>query len=116
MKKRLTQDEQHEKMINDIIRNFNFEKCRTVMLFLGWEWGLAPSRVPEIKDMEKTARYLLDGAIDGCIKDKKCRPGVTYMNATGGFKAEAIKNKYGRLEYLQLEFILTEWDTDGDYD
>jgi len=116
MKKRLTQEEQHKKMIEDILENFNFMKCRIVMRTLGWTWGLPPGRTPEIEDMQRTAKYLMEGAIKGCLESKNCRPGETYMSATGGFKAEAIKNKYGHLEWLQLEFILTEWESDGDID
>lgn len=116
MKKRLTQEEQHEKMINDIIDNFKFEKCRKVMQFLGWTWGMADARVPDIEQMKKTSKYLLQSAIEGCMADQSCKPGVTYLSATGGFKAEAIKTKYNHLEFLKLEFVLTEWDTDGDTD
>ena len=114
MKKRLTQEEQHNMMIKDIIENFNFQKCRMVMSFLGWTWGMPPGRTPDIEDMKKTAKYLMEGAIKGCLESKTCTPGETYMNATGGFKAEAIKSKYNHIVYLQLEFILTEWESDGD--
>jgi hypothetical protein len=116
MKKRLTQEEQHDKMMNDIIENFNFEKCKMVMRALGWTWAMIPGGYPEIKDMERTAKYLMEGAIKGCLETKSCRPGETYHSATGGFKAEAIKNKYGHLEWVRLEFIVTEWESDGDVD
>jgi hypothetical protein len=114
MKKRLTQEEQHNQMMDDILQNFNFVKCKMVMSFLGWTWGMPPGRTPEIQDMKNTAKYLMEGAIKGCLETKSCRPGETYMSATGGFKASAIKNKYGHLEWVQLEFILTDWDSDGD--
>lgn len=114
MTKRLTQEEQHNKMMEDILQNFNFVKCKMVMSFLGWTWGMPPGRTPEIQDMKNTAKYLMEGAIKGCLETKSCRPGESYMNATGGFKASAIKNKYGHLEWVQLEFVLTDWDSDGD--
>lgn len=116
MEKRLTQEQKHDKMMNDIIENFNFMKCRMVMSFLGWTWGFPPGRTPEIDEMKKTAKYLMEGAIKGCLESRSCRPGEAYMNSTGGFKAEAIKTKYNHLEFLKLEFVLTEWDSDGDYD
>lgn len=114
MKKRPTQEEQHNKMMDDVLQNFNFVKCKMVMSFLGWTWGMPPGRTPEIQDMKNTAKYLMEGAIKGCLEAKSCRPGESYMNATGGFKASAIKNKYGHLEWVQLEFVLTDWDSDGD--
>lgn len=116
MKKRLTQEEQHNKMINDILEQFNFEKCRMVMRTLGWTWGMPPGRSPDIQDLKNTAKYLMEGAIKGCLETKTCRPGESYFNATGGLKAQAIKNKYGHLEWLKLEFVLTEWESDGDVD
>jgi hypothetical protein len=114
MKKRLTQEEQHNKMMDDILENFNFMKCKMVMSFLGWTWGFPPGRTPEVDEMKKTAKYLMEGAIKGCLETRNCRPEETYISATGGFKAEAIKNKYNHLEFLKLEFVLTEWDSDGD--
>ena len=114
MKKRLTQEEQHNKMMDDILENFNFMKCKMVMSFLGWTWGMPPGTTPDIDRMKDTARYLMEGAIKGCLESKSCRPGETYHSATGGFKAEAIKSKYNHLEFLRLEFVLTEWDSDGD--
>lgn len=112
MTKRLTQEEQHKKMIDDIINNFDFVKCRKTMVALGWTWAF--NGTPNVDEMKKTAKYLMNGAIEGCLESKSFRPGVTYMHATGGFKAEAIKNKYGYLEHLKLEFVVTEWDSDGD--
>jgi hypothetical protein len=116
MKKRLTQEEQHNKMMDDILDNFNFVKCKIAMRGLGWTWAMIPGGYPEVEDMKRTAKYLMEGAIKGCLETKSCRPGETYMNSTGGFKAVAIKNKYGHLEWVQLEFVLTEWESDGDVD
>jgi hypothetical protein len=56
----------------------------------------------------------MQNAINGCLGNRSCRPNETYMSSTGGFKAVAIKNKYNHLEFLKLEFVLTEWESDGD--
>jgi len=84
------------------------------MRSLGWTWAMTPGGYPEIHEMKRTAKYLMENAINGCLGNRSCRPGETYHSATGGFKAEAIKNKYGHLEWVRLEFVLTEWESDGD--
>jgi len=38
-----------------------------------------------------------------------------YYSSTGGLKAIAWKNKYGHITSIELEFVLTSWESDGDY-
>lgn len=112
MKTRLTREQTHSKMVQEIIDSFDFEQCHKVMKFLKWEW--VSCGVPSIYDLKRTAEYLLNGAIEGCIESKDTKYGQTYIHATGGLQAEAIKNKYNHLIHLKLFFSLTEWESDND--
>lgn len=112
MKDRLTKEQIHQKMIQDIIDEFDFDTCHRVMKFLNWEW--VSCGVPSVNELKKNANYLLQGAIEGCLSSKDFLQGQTYHSATGGLMAEAIKNKYNHLIHLKLSFVLSEWENDGD--
>ena len=109
-KKRLTQFETYQLMRDEILEHFDFQKCHKTMKLLGWTWGF-DNRVPQIEDLKKTAVHLMESAAKGCLESKSCKPNETYLSSTGGLKAEAIKNKYNQIEYLNLEFVLTDWST-----
>lgn len=113
MKKRLSKEEKCEQMINEVLDNFNFKKCRKVMEFLDWTWAGA-NGVPTIENIKQTAKYLMEGAINGCLEDKRALPNETYFHETGGLRAEAIKNKYNQLIHVKLSFVLDDWESDGD--
>jgi hypothetical protein len=103
----LTKGEQ--KMVDDIIENFNFKRCHDVMKYLRWTW--AAVGIPSIDDLKQSAVEKLQTAILG-VKDKEVRE--HYYVSSGGIKASAYKNRYNRVVMLHLEFVLTEWDSDGD--
>jgi hypothetical protein len=103
--------EQENKMIEEIIENFDFEKCELTMITLGWTWGFE-QHTPSIERLKEAARNRLRGAID-YAKRKKCSKS-TYFLSSGGLKGNAWINRYGHIEGLRLEFVLTEWDSDGD--
>lgn len=68
-----------EKIINDIMSEFDFEKVLSVMTALNWRWAysMSPTGVPTLYEIKETARNLLNEAYDG----------KTNI-ATGGFCAE----------------------------
>lgn len=103
-----------EKMIEDVLEHFDFEKCHYVMTKLRWFWF--GRGVPTIEDLKDSARQRLESAIKGAT-DKKDRLPLNsyYFCSSGGLKATAWRNRYGHLEAINLEFVLTEWDSDGDY-
>jgi hypothetical protein len=103
----LTKGEQ--KMVDDILENFNFQKCHDVMTILKWSW--ATVGIPSIDDLKQSAVEKLQTAILG-VKDKEVHE--HYYVSSGGIKASAYKNRYNRVVMLHLEFVLTEWDSDGD--
>ena len=103
--------EQENKMIEEIIENFDFEKCELTMITLGWTWGFE-QHTPSIERLKEAARNRLRVAIDYAKKEKCSKS--TYFLSSGGLKGNAWINRYGHIEGLRLEFVLTEWDSDGD--
>lgn len=104
--------EQENKMIDDIILNFDFEKCRKAMIALNWTW-LYDEHSPTIENMKECARELLTDAMEA-VKKKERPPNKMYSVSTGGFKAIAWANRYGHVSNIKLEFIVDSWDSDGD--
>ena len=103
--------EQENKMIEEIIENFDFEKCELTMIALGWTWGFQ-EQTPSIERLKEAARSRLRSAIE-LAKEQKCSK-ATYFTSSGGLKGNAWVNRYGHIEALRLEFVLTEWESDGD--
>jgi hypothetical protein len=103
--------EQENKMIEEIIDNFDFKTCEVVMNALNWTWGFE-EQVPTIQMLEKSAVERLKSAMELAKQEK--RPNTTYFTSSGGLKANAWINRYGHIEGVRLEFVLTEWDSDGD--
>lgn len=113
IKKRLNQEETLEAMINNIIENFDFNKCRKTMKLLNWEWW--GRGVPTVEMLKESAREYLQCAAKGCLKREDHKSHLNpYFCSSGGLKAIAWRNKYWNIEFLELEFVLTEWNTDGD--
>jgi hypothetical protein len=115
MRKRQSPYEVRREMIKDIMDDFDFEKCRKVMLALDWEWW--GQGTPSIKTMKESATNRLNDAVEGVLnRENNIRSDVPYMVSSGGFKAIAYKNRYGYLDFLKLEFVVTDWEaTQPDY-
>ena len=101
------------KMIDDIMDEFDFNRVETVMEFMDWKWagdnGLERVTVNMLK---KEARRLLRGAADarlGGYKNTHWEQGI--IHACGGFQAMAFCDEdKTKIVSLDLKFILTEWD------
>ena len=104
--------EHEDKMIQDILENFDFLKCHLVMKSLNWVWGLHGT-VPTVDMLKESAERRLRDAMD-IAKKGKCTKS-TYYVSSGGLKANAWSNRYGHIQGVNLEFVLTDWDSDGDY-
>lgn len=102
-----------EKMISEILEEFDFEKVRRTMKALDWTWATVPG-YPSIERLKETAEYLLRGSIDGAIGCDNLKDYEPYQHSTGGFKAYCYRNRYKHITSLHLEFIVSEWETDGD--
>ena len=103
-----------EKMIDEIIQEFDFERCYTAMNALNWEWF--GRGTPTIEMLKEASIERLRSAMKG-VKDKENGLSVNehYFSASGGLKGTAWKNRYNHVAGIKLEFVLAEWDSDGDY-
>lgn len=102
----MTNRERHQTMMFDILNNFDFQKVHVVMKSLNWTWY--PKGVPTVDDITFSARERIESVIKNCLLDAK--PDQEYISSSGGLKATAIKNEYGQITFLQLEFVLTSWE------
>jgi hypothetical protein len=99
-----------DKMIDDIIDAFDFNRVWITMEYLGWKWG--GQGVPTIKILVEEAKRLLKGAAKYRLtdyKDEYWEMGVTC--GTGGFQAKAYCNETKtEIIALDLKFVLADWD------
>ena len=84
--------------IDDIMRNFNFEKVHKVMEMLDWKWAMTKYGVPTVEELKVEARRLLEDATH-----------EETQVATGGLRAVYEKNGSDDPDpYIGLEFIVEE--------
>ena len=98
-----------DKMIDDIIENFNFDRVQRTMEFLRWKWVGQYVTVEML--LEEARRLLRDAAESrlGKFKNEHWEQGI--IHGTGGFQAQAWCNKdKTKITGLDLKFVLTEWD------
>ena len=99
-------------MIQEVLDNFDFIKCWQTMRHLNWTWGL-DSQVPTIEMLKNAASNRLKDAIKIAKGGESLKS--TYFSSSGGLKASAWRNKFYQIEGIQLEFVLTDWQSEGDY-
>jgi hypothetical protein len=104
--------ERHQKMMFDIMNNFEYEKIQKAMTCLEWIWY--PNGIPTVDDVRIAARERLESVIKNCLL--YASPEEEYFVSSGGLKATAIKDDYGQITFLQLEFVLTSWDLNDPYE
>lgn len=106
------QEDKEMEMIENILDNFDFYKCWNVMMMLQWGWGFN-SEVPSIETLRNAAVERLKGAMSLAKLGNSHMS--SYWTSSGGLKATAWKNRYNQIEGIHLEFVLTDWESDGDY-
>ena len=85
-----------EDKINEIIKNFDFEKVRKVMVALEWQWhgnDESPTVGELMLSAQKHLTYVCDKEDDWTV-------------SSGGFEASK------RNGMLTLKFVVEEWDAD----
>ena len=100
-----------QKLIDDIMDNFNFNKVRKVMKHLNWKWALSENGVPEVYELKETARRLLNE----CLYEMIMHGEDSWSIATGGFAARATNYKGSEESEdssigLKLSFKVEDWD------
>jgi hypothetical protein len=98
-------------MVDDILNEFDFEKVHDPMVAIDRKWASPQMAVPSIRELKDTARYLLINVYNmrqGEYKDTHHEVPVTC--GTGGFRATALCNEDQVVDFLKLEFIITEWE------
>jgi hypothetical protein len=109
-----TKEITYQKMIDNIIQNFDFDKCQSTMLHLSWDWY--GRGIPTVNMLKESSIQRLRDVIEQITsKENRLKENVPYYSMCGGLKATGWKNRYGHVVGLELEFVLTQWDSDGDY-
>jgi len=67
-----------------------------------------------VDDITFSARERIESVIKSCLLD--ANPNEEYYVSSGGLKATAIKDDYGQITFLELEFVLTSWDLNDPYE
>lgn len=96
------------KEVEAILDDFDFYKVQKAMIALNWTWASTGAEVPDVGDLRRVARQLLNqvySALD--VQDE-------FYVSTGGFKASGRMFTRSNKKYLQLEFIISSWDNHND--
>ena len=109
------QEKIEAQMIDDVIENFDFLRCHYVMKFLNWCWVHNDNKVPKIDELKSESKKRFESAISLSKKRTRGRSNEGVVSS-GGLKATAITNSHKHLTWLELEFILTDWSCDGDFE
>ena len=110
-----------DKMIDEIMDEFNFARVLTTMEALDWKWGTAKGGlgpnprglgIPDMDDLRATAERLLRGAADARLNDYKgTHWELGIINGTGGFQATAwCDEDKTKITALDLSFIVEHFD------
>jgi hypothetical protein len=100
-----------DKMIEDILEEFDFNKVRKAMWHLDWKWsGSTEEGTPTVDEMKKRAKQLLQDAAEhrlNILEDIHWE--IPIMCSTGGFEAKAwCDEDKSKIMTLQLQFVLTD--------
>lgn len=93
-----------EELIENILENFDFEKVKKVMDFLGWTY-YDSEETPSTYRLIKSAKRLLEDTYERALNNK-----TLYSTSCGGFKVMAhYCEEKEEIFSLSLEFILESW-------
>ena len=103
-----------DKMINEILDEFNFAQVLKTMEALDWKWATAKSGygIPDMDELRATAERLLRDAADARLNDYKgTHWELGIINGTGGFQATAwCDEDKTKITALDLSFIVEHFD------
>lgn len=106
MKKKNLRKDIQERMIMDVLNEFDFRKVHDVMCATNWKWACNDGefRIPNLYDLIKNAEFLLRTIIQKYGTGK-----FTYL-CSGGLKASLDEDDYLRLEFIVEETGASEYD------
>jgi hypothetical protein len=93
------------KQAGDIVAEFNFERVRNVMVFLGWTWR-NQNAVPEIEELRSVACNLLEAAINMLEENDT----DAAEASSGGLGARAGKNIVELTFQIERNYRIKEED------
>ena len=101
-----------DKMIDEIMDEFNFAAVYKAMVALDWKWAVTSNNnVPTMDELRKEAERLLRDAADirlDMFRDEPWESPI-FCN-TGGFSAAAWCNEdKTKITRLDLDFIVSTW-------
>jgi hypothetical protein len=101
-----------DKMIDEIMDEFNFAAVHKTMVALDWKWAVTSNnKVPTMDELRTEAERLLRDAADVRLDMFKEEPWESpiFCN-TGGFSAAAWCNEdKTKIIRLDLDFIVSSW-------
>ena len=103
----MTKEETIDKMVEEVMEDFDFEKVHDVMKQLDWRWGTPDGilEVPSIYQLMKTSERLLRD-----VADKYFETEGSHFISTGGFEAALYVDADSK--YLKLSFVLEESESE----
>ena len=100
-----------DKMIDEIMDEFNFATVHKTMVTLDWKWALSKNYTPSMDELRTEAERLLRDAADvrlDMFKDDSWESPI--ICSTGGFSASAWCNEdKTKITRLKLEFVVSSW-------
>ncbi len=92
--------EAQQKLIDEVMDEFNFDRVHRTMMFLDWKWGM-PGTVPSIGDLRRAAR----ARMQECIEKN------WHSIESGGLRAEYDPETK---DWIRLNFVLADWTAGGE--
>ena len=100
-----------DKMIDEIMDEFNFATVHKTMVTLDWKWALSKNYTPSMDELRAEAERLLRDVADVRLDMFKDEPWESpIICSTGGFSASAWCNEdKTKITRLKLEFVVSSW-------
>jgi hypothetical protein len=100
-----------DKMIDEIMDEFNFATVYKTMVALDWKWASSKNYIPSMDELRAEAERLLRDVADVRLnmwQDEDWKSPI--ICSTGGFSAAAWCNEdKTKIRRLNLEFIVSSW-------
>ena len=100
-----------ERMIEDVLDNFDFQKVHNAMVALNWTW--LDKGVPSVENLREQARDLLRSSAEARLGDYSyVNYEVGITSCTGGLEAQSwCDSQKSRITHMELTFVVTHSDS-----